>query len=79
MVILHATYGRFSDVVCSTPPVNGLVVSAMCGVEDNARDVVVGNCEGRNSCTMDAEDVTYGGDQGCPSVYKYLEVEYKCE
>jgi len=40
--------------------------------------VHVDRCEGHNSCSLTANDATFGGPDPCPNTGKYLEIIYLC-
>jgi len=76
--VASAFYGRAGQDYCSVPTISGLVIGRDCGTADNIVDIVKAKCNGKNLCEIEAVDATYG-DQDCASIYKYVEVTYRCE
>jgi hypothetical protein len=79
-----ATYGRLSDRFCGNPTSSGktealtMVATGECGEPNNVLDVVRGICNGKAQCSLKADDDEFR-DQGCESIFKYLEVTYECK
>ncbi|XP_077984347.1 uncharacterized protein LOC144438987 [Glandiceps talaboti] len=68
--IMYANYGRTATDVCSS----GSSVTNC--IEDTSLSVVAGVCEGKVSCSIDAQNSVFGDP--CSGVQKYLEVQYEC-
>jgi len=45
---------------------------------NNKRHVSVDRCEGETSCSLIADNETFGGNDPCPDTGKYLEIIYLC-
>jgi hypothetical protein len=83
----HARYGRFTGTgpaYCPESPFTApgpTDASSSCGVDDNVLDQMQNLCNGKGACSLQDNDGTYDAtltNQDCPTVYKYLEVEYTC-
>ena len=67
----RAVYGHYDHSVCGGP-----LQTNNCH-QDGDYAIVDGRCSGRESCTVDANSATFGGDP-CPNTVKYLDVDYTC-
>lgn len=75
--VLEASYGRFDEGPCSNPSVPPTNIDTMCGDPNNVQVYMKTTCNGKQMCTIMADDQSLG-DQGCGHVYKYAEVRYQC-
>ena len=75
--VLEGSYGRFDTFPCSNPTVPPLNAEDMCGEANNVQTTLQTQCNGKQSCTVMADDQTLG-DQGCGHIYKYAEMRYQC-
>merc|ERR1711998_700976 len=86
----HARYGRFNDGAGPTycpqspftnPSLGPTVTNLECGADDNVLPQMGQLCNGKGSCSFSQNSGVYDAaltNQNCPTVYKYLEVQYPC-
>lgn len=72
--ILSANYGRTSSIICASA--NKTTGQVNC-ISKFAKTIIERKCNKKRFCTILADDATMGGDP-CPSVFKYVDVIYKC-
>jgi hypothetical protein len=77
IVVMEGSYGRFDKFPCGNPTVPPTNTDDMCGEANNVQQAVQTACDGKQMCTIMADDQTFG-DQGCGHIYKYAEVRYQC-
>jgi hypothetical protein len=77
ITVLEGSYGRFDTFPCGNPTVPPTNTEDMCGDANNVQQAVKTACNGKQMCTIVADDQTFG-DQGCGHIYKYAEVRYQC-
>jgi len=80
----QATFGRIDENFCPVIPRDEntgapLFTSAtvQCGSTGNVHAQIFEQCQGKTLCSVDASAATLG-DQGCPTTFKYLQLQYKC-
>merc|ERR1711871_1667553 len=75
--VLEGSYGRYDTFPCGNPSVPPTNTEDMCGEANNVQQAVKTACNGKQMCTIMADDQTFG-DQGCGHIYKYAEIRYQC-
>lgn len=73
LIITSVIYGRFSRVIC---PSSNNIYEAMNCKSINALQIVKESCEGKMSCTINANSDTFGDP--CYNTKKYLSLQYDC-
>ena len=67
--VKKANYGRTATNICGTS-------STTTCYSTNSFDIVSNNCEGKQTCTIEASNSIFGDP--CGGIEKYLEVDYQC-
>ena len=67
--VKNANYGRTATNICGTS-------STTTCYSTNSFDIVSNNCEGKQTCTIEANNSIFGDP--CFGIEKYLEVVYQC-
>ena len=68
-----ANFGRTSKATCPHAATSNTNCRA-----DKSLSIVKTACNGKNSCSIEVNSNTFGGDP-CGGTYKYLEIKYSCE
>lgn len=75
ITILRANYGRLSRTICDQDG-KAPISDVRCGRSKKSKDIVSGQCDGKQRCNVSANNVVFGDP--CFGTYKYLEVSYVC-
>ena len=73
-------YGRTysGSIICRSPPYSYLSDESTCTQDQNdVTKEVEELCEHKSSCNFTLKKETFGKD-GCPNVFKYMDLTYKC-
>ena len=73
LTVNWANFGRTSKSTCPYNANSNTNCKA-----DNSLSIVKAACDGENSCSVQVNSNTFGGDP-CGGIYKYLEIKYVCE
>ena len=73
LTVNWANFGRTSKSTCPHNANSNTNCKA-----DNSLSIVKAACDGENSCSVQVNSNTFGGDP-CGGIYKYLEIKYVCE
>ena len=73
LTVKWANFGRTSKDTCPDAATSNTNCRA-----DNSLSIVNAACNGKNSCGVEVNTNTFGGDP-CVGTYKYLEIKYVCE
>ena len=76
LTVKWANYGRTSQTRCKQGHHKNATAKTNCGASNSLKKVKDA-CNGRNSCSVQADNNTFG--EPCHGTYKYLEVKYVCE
>ena len=80
ITIFSVFYGRTlpGSSICRSPPYSYLSDESSCSSDKNDVTAEVKEiCEEKTSCNFTLKKETFGKD-GCPHIYKYMDVEYRC-
>uniref|UniRef100_A0A224XW65 Putative galactoside-binding lectin n=1 Tax=Panstrongylus lignarius TaxID=156445 RepID=A0A224XW65_9HEMI len=77
--IMNVLYGRKNQHTCHPTEfsMNAALETNNCASK-SASDVVENMCNGLNNCRVWVESVQFNKDDGCPTTFKYLEIDYLC-
>jgi hypothetical protein len=80
ITIASVFYGRTlpGSSICRSPAYSYLSDESSCSSDKNDVTAEVKEiCEHKTSCNFTLKKETFGKD-GCPNIYKYMDVEYSC-
>lgn len=73
IIVLSANYGRLNIYTCPFAKIGNVTDCRAANSLDKVREM----CQNQPSCTLTASNAFFHGDP-CPSIQKYLLVEYYC-